>query len=225
MQESMQIKAMFDSIALRYDFLNHLLSLGLDFYWRNIMAEELLPLKKGSLICDLATGTGDSAKVLLKKDYKIVGVDLSLDMLKISKKKLNKYGFFSLCGSAYALPFKDETFDALTCAFGIRNMHATDLALTEIFRVIKKGGKVVFLEFSIPNRIFLPVYKIYMKYLMPNIAKLFSKKEAYIYLWDSINNFPKPEKFADFLLSAGFKGVVQKSLSFGTVYVHKAFKI
>jgi demethylmenaquinone methyltransferase/2-methoxy-6-polyprenyl-1,4-benzoquinol methylase len=225
MNESFQIKAMFDSIARRYDFLNHLLSLGQDYYWRYAMLKELMPLKKNSIICDLATGTGDSALVLTRRGFNVIGVDLSLDMLKIAKKKHIKGKFFPINGSAYTLPFKDETFDAITCAFGIRNMHVTKVALKEVFRVIKRGGKVVFLEFSLPEGFFLKVYRLYMKFFVPNLARVFSKKDAYEYLWDSIYKFPKPDVFEDMLLEAGFHSVSQKGLSFGTVYIHKAFKL
>jgi len=225
MEESFQIKAMFDNIARKYDFLNHLLSFGQDYYWRYAMLKELLPLKKNSTVCDLATGTGDSAFVLTKRGYNVTGVDLSLDMLKIAKKKHNKGKFFPISGSAYTLPFKDETFDAITCSFGIRNMHVTELALKEIFRVIKVGGKAVFLEFSLPEGTFLKIYRLYMQFLVPNLARFFSKKDAYVYLWDSIKKFPDPDRFADMLLKAGFNSVSQKALSFKTVYIHKAFKL
>ena len=224
MQESHNIKAMFDNIANKYDFLNHLLSLGLDFCWRKELLNALYPLDIKSIICDLATGTGDSAKVIIKKGFKVVGVDLSLKMIKISKKKLSKKSFFPLCGSGYQLPFKDETFDAVTCAFGIRNMHSIDKALIEIFRILKKGGKAVILEFSLPSGAFKIFYSFYMKYILPNIAALFSEKEAYEYLWNSICNFPSTDEFSDLLIKTGFLGIEQKSMSFGTVYIHKAYK-
>jgi len=224
MQESLQIKAMFDNIANKYDFLNHLLSLGQDFYWRKEMLKALYPLEKSSIVCDLATGTGDSAKVIIKKGFNVFGVDLSPKMLQISKRKLSNFSFYPLCGSGYQLPFKDETFDAVTCAFGIRNMHSIDMALTEIFRVLKKGGKSVFLEFSVPSNIFKAIYAFYMKYILPNIAAMFSEKQAYEYLWESICSFPEPDEFANILIKAGFVGVEQTSLSLGTVYIHKAFK-
>lgn len=225
MQESLQIKAMFDNIANKYDFLNHFLSLGQDFYWRKAMVKALYPVKKNSLICDLATGTGDSAKEIIKRGFKVVGVDLSSAMLSISKKKLYDKPFLPLCGSGYALPFKNDTFDAITCAFGIRNMHSIDLALKEIYRVLKKGGKAVFLEFSTPTNFFKPVYSFYMRYILPNLAGVFSKKDAYEYLWESISSFPLPDKFADILIQSGFSSIEQTSLSFGTVYIHKAYKL
>lgn len=224
MQESLQIKAMFDNIANKYDFLNHLLSLGQDFYWRKEMARALYPLEKNSLVCDLATGTGDSAKEIVKRGFKVIGVDLSSTMLNISKKKLYHKPFIPLCGSSYELPFKDGTFDAITCAFGIRNMYLIEMALKEIRRVLKKGGKAVFLEFTIPNNSIKQIYAFYMKYILPNIAGIFSEKSAYEYLWESINNFPAANKFADILIQAGFNGVEQIPLSFGTVYIHKAHK-
>lgn len=225
MEETFKIKALFDNIAEKYDFLNHLLSFFQDFYWRHVMAEELYPLQNNGLICDLATGTGDSALVILKKGFHVIGVDISLEMLSRTGKKIGKKRFSPLCASAYTLPFKDDTFDALTCAFGIRNMHATDMALSEIYRIIKKGGKAIFLEFSMPEGFFLHLYRFYLCKIMPNIARFFSNKEAYDYLWSSIETFPKPKKFEELLFNAGFKAVIQKSMSFKCVYLHKAYKI
>ncbi|GAB4435784.1 MAG: bifunctional demethylmenaquinone methyltransferase/2-methoxy-6-polyprenyl-1,4-benzoquinol methylase UbiE [bacterium] len=223
MKETKTIKEMFDNIVGSYDFLNHTLSFFQDYYWRYQMFRELLPLKEG-LVMDLATGTGDSAKGVLKRGCKVLGVDLSFKMLYKTKKKLKGENFIPLTASGYELPFKSDTFSAITCAFGIRNMHDTVNALKEIRRVLKKGGKVVFLEFCMPEGVFKHPYRLYLKRIMPLMASLFSRKEAYDYLYHSIENFPKPDEFSDLLMSAGFNGYKRKPLSFGTVYIHRAHK-
>lgn len=223
MKETKNIKRMFDNIVENYDFLNHTLSLFQDYYWRCEMLKELLPVK-GNKLLDLATGTGDSALGSIKKGFTIIGVDLSYKMLCKTKRKLNNAAFFPLTASAYELPFKDESFDAITCAFGIRNMHETKEALKEINRVLKRGGKVAFLEFSMPQGRIKYLYRFYLKYVMPFVASLFSKKEAYDYLYQSIENFPKPYEFSDLLKSTNFSCCKIKPLSFGTVYVFTAYK-
>jgi demethylmenaquinone methyltransferase/2-methoxy-6-polyprenyl-1,4-benzoquinol methylase len=224
MKESSRIKQMFDEIVESYDFLNHTLSFFQDYYWRRRMTTELLPFNCG-LVMDLATGTGDSALGILKSGSKVVGVDLSFKMLSETKKKIFTADFMPATASAYELPFLESTFDAVTCAFGIRNMHETQDALNEIFRIIKKGGVVVFLEFSLPRGFIKIPYSLYLRHIMPNIARMFSKKEAYDYLWESIEKFPTPEKFSEQILNAGFSCCQYTSLSMGCVHIHKAFKL
>lgn len=224
MKETQTIKAMFDNIAERYDFLNHLLSFFQDFYWRHVMNSELLPAAD-VIVLDLATGTGDSAKGAIKRGFRVVGVDLSYKMLYKTKKKVLSKNFTAVAASGYQLPYKDESFGAVTCAFGIRNMHETVSALKEINRVIKRGGKAIFLEFTMPEAPFKYVYRLYLKYFMPAIASLFSKKDAYDYLWQSIENFPNPDVFSELLKEAGFSAAKKKALSFGCVYVITAYKL
>jgi len=214
---------LFDAIDAHYDFLNHLLSLYMDVHWRRVMVRALLPLK-GPLVLDLATGTGDSANGLLKKGLKVVGLDISFNMLLRAKEKINSPDYNLVAGSGYNLPFRDETFDGLTCAFGIRNMHRTPEALKEIFRVMKKGGKAVFLEFSMPAGLFGGPYRFYLKKILPNIAAPFSNKNAYVYLGDSIEAFHKPDEFCNLITGAGFASCEKKPLCIGNVYIHKGLK-
>jgi len=223
MKETKTIKGMFDNIVESYDFLNHTLSFFQDYYWRYQMFSEVLPAKD-MMVLDLATGTGDSAKVSIKHGFKVIGVDLSYKMLYKTKKKMASDSFAPLCASGYELPFKNESFSVITCAFGIRNMHETPLALKEINRVLKKGGKVIFLEFSMPKTLFQYPYRFYLKYVMPFIASFFSRKEAYDYLYQSIENFPKPDEFSCLLKEANFTACKVKPLSLGTVFVITAFK-
>ena len=219
-----KIKDMFDNIVERYDFLNHTLSFYQDYYWRYRMTNELNPIN-GKLIMDLAVGTGDSSIGIIKRGGRVIGVDLSYKMLSKAKKKFINKPFSSIQASVYELPFKDECFDGLCCAFGIRNMHERNRALKEIYRVLKRNSYAVFLEFSNPQGFIRPIYRFYLKYIMTNLASLFSKRSAYVYLRKSIEEFPLPEKFQDEILSSGFNGCEYYPLSFGTVYIHKAYKI
>lgn len=214
---------MFDDIAKRYDLLNHLLSLGQDFYWRRVMTREL-SAQPGQLILDLAAGTGDSSLGLLKQGAEVIGLDLSHNMLAIARAKLAGMSFAAVQGSAYAMPFHDSSFDGLTCAFGIRNMPETPKALAEIFRVLKPGGRMVILEFSMPTGWFRPMYRLYLRAVIPAISQVLSDRSAYEYLGDSIEKFYTPPAFRELLHRAGFTAIKQIPLSLGTVYAHAAQK-
>lgn len=218
MKETQEIKSMFDKIVGKYDFLNRVLSLGQDILWRKKMAKEFVGKDK-HLLLDLATGTGDSAKEFLKKNIKVIGVDISFEMLKFATKKFQN-NFIPVCASAYQLPFKNKAFDAVTCAFGIRNMRETEIALKEIHRLIKDEGKIIILEFSLPSGFFRKPYLFYLKKIVPFIASLFSVRSAYEYLASSIEDFYKPEDFMNLLENCGFKNIRIHSLSFGTVYLY-----
>ncbi|WP_353683788.1 ubiquinone/menaquinone biosynthesis methyltransferase [Thermodesulfovibrio sp. 3907-1M] len=223
MKETQQIKSMFDRIVGRYDFLNHLLSFGQDFFWRKKMAEHAVN-GGTTIVLDLATGTADSARALLKRGAKVVGVDISFEMLrtgnkKIKKKKRNAF-FSAVVASGYRLPFRDECFDAVTCAFGIRNMHETESAVKEIYRVIKKGGRIVILEFSIPDGFFRKPYLLYLKKIVPFIASVFSVRSAYEYLGSSIEGFYKPREIIKLLENCSFRNIKAIPLSFRSVYLY-----
>jgi demethylmenaquinone methyltransferase / 2-methoxy-6-polyprenyl-1,4-benzoquinol methylase len=213
----------FDDIAQRYDFLNHLLSAGQDYYWRRAMVRALAP-SPGELILDLASGTGDSARGIAKKGVDVVGIDISFNMLSLAKQKLRRMQYRVVQGSGYSMPFRTETFDGAVCAFGIRNMHETADAIREIFRVMKKGGRMVFLEFSMPRGIIRRPYLFYLRKVLPAAASLFSSREEYDYLGDSIEKFYSPETFAQLLMDAGFSRCEKTGLSLGCVYIHKAYK-
>ncbi len=213
----------FDTIVDRYDFLNHVLSVGQDFYWRWVMVRELNPLK-GDRVLDLATGTGDSAKAIVGRGVTVAGVDISFNMLLRAKQKITDAPYAVLAGSAYAMPFKSGIFDGATCAFGIRNMHDTTKALKEIHRVLKKGGKMVFLEFSMPQGLLRRPYSIYLGKILPFVAGIFSRRDAYDYLADSIEKFYTPEDFSRLIMKAGFSRCDKIRLSLGCVYIHTAYK-
>lgn len=224
-----EIKSMFDKIVARYDFLNRLLSLCQDIFWRKKMAEKVVN-KDTRVVLDLATGTADSAIALMKKGVNVFGIDISFEMLNAGKRKISKWmsknqhknitsSFFPVSGSAYFLPFKDESFDAVSCVFGIRNMHKTEKALKEIYRVLKPEAKLIIVEFSLPEGFLKKPYLFYLKKIVPAIASLFSVRSAYEYLGNSIEGFYSPAQFVEILKKCGFKNIEAKPLSFGCVYI------
>ncbi|MDI1472029.1 MAG: ubiquinone/menaquinone biosynthesis methyltransferase [Thermodesulfovibrio sp.] len=228
MKEQKHIKSMFDKIVARYDFLNHFLSFGQDIFWRKKMAEEAV-LNQNEIILDLATGTADSAIALIKKGAKVIGVDISFEMLKTGVLKIknqitNSALFYPINASGYQIPLRDNSVDAVTCAFGIRNMYETKKVLMEIYRVIKKNGRVVVLEFSLPKNVLQKPYLFYLKKIIPFIASVFSVKSAYEYLGTSIEAFYKPHDFTNLLIDCGFKNIKAIPLSFGCVYLYIGIK-
>jgi demethylmenaquinone methyltransferase/2-methoxy-6-polyprenyl-1,4-benzoquinol methylase len=222
-----QVAEMFDDIAVRYDFLNRFLSAGIDVRWRK---KALLQLKdiNPKFILDVATGTADVAIMASKmlKSEKITGIDISEGMLEIGRQKIKKLHLENrielIGGDSEAIKFNDNSFDAVTVAFGVRNFQQLEKGLNEIKRVLKPGGKLVVLEFSKPS---LPlvktIYNVYMKTVTPNMGKLFSKnKEAYKYLDESIKKFPEGKQFIKILNDLGYHNTYQKPLSLGicTIY-------
>lgn len=222
-----QVATMFDQIAFRYDFLNRLLSGGIDVYWRKKALKQLKSLQP-ALMLDVATGTGDVAIMANKylRPKKIIGIDISAGMLELGKKKvakllLNNEIEFQL-GDSEAIKFDDNTFDAITVAFGVRNFEDLELGLREMLRVLKPGGKLVVLEFSRPKQTaFKGLYNFYMKAVAPQAGRWLSKnKEAYQYLHSSVKAFPEGETFLHILQKVGFIETSLKSLSLGicTIY-------
>lgn len=222
-----QVAEMFDDIAVRYDFLNRFLSAGIDVRWRK---KALLQLKdiNPKFILDVATGTADVAIMASKmlKPEKITGIDISEGMLEIGRQKIKKLHLENrielVGGDSEAIKFDDNSYDAVTVAFGVRNFQQLEKGLNEIKRVLKPGGKLVVLEFSKPS---LPlvktIYNVYMKTITPNMGKLFSKnKEAYKYLDESIKKFPEGKQFIKILDDLGYHNTYQKPLSLGicTIY-------
>ncbi len=224
-----QVAHMFDAIAPKYDFLNQLLSLGIHKAWRK-KAIKLLQSQRPGLILDIATGTADFAiEAMRLTPQKVTGVDISEGMLKLGKEKINKLGLQHKIELALAdsenLPFAENSFDAITVGFGVRNFEHLEKGISDMYRVLKPGGTMVILEFSKP-RIF-PVkqlYTIYFKYITPFIGKVFSKNNsAYRYLPESVNAFPDGNNFLDILKKIGLKESKAISLSFGiaSIYISK----
>ena len=221
-----QVAGMFDNIAYRYDFLNRFLSGGIDIIWRKKMLRELKPLAPKTVL-DVATGTGDVAIMaarILKPD-RITGIDISEGMLEIGRKKINKLLLNNkielIKGDSEAINSADNSFDAVTVAFGVRNFENLEKGLSEILRVLRPGGKLVILEFSRPVGSFRWIYNLYMNNLAPFFGKLFCKdKEAYQYLHSSVKAFPEGETFLHILQQVGFSDTSLKRLSLGicTIY-------
>jgi demethylmenaquinone methyltransferase / 2-methoxy-6-polyprenyl-1,4-benzoquinol methylase len=222
-----QVAGMFDSIAPKYDFVNRFLSAGIDITWRKKaigFLKDIAPKK----ILDVATGTADVAimaeKILAPKE--IIGIDISDGMLEIGRQKIatnNKQEIIKLYnGDSAAIQYEDNSFDAVTVSFGVRNFEFLEKGLSEIKRVLRPGGKLVVLEFSRPkNFVVKGFYNFYMKVISPNVAKMFSKnKEAYAYLDKSIQAFPERENFVAILNKVGFTNTIHKPLSLGICSIY-----
>ena len=222
---------MFDNIAWRYDFLNHLFSVRIDKIWRRKAVNELRRLQPSEIL-DVATGTADLALALQKRlsPKHITGIDISEGMLEIGRQKVKKRGLEQqislLSGDSEGMPFGDNAFDAVTVAFGVRNFEHLRKGLCEMFRVLKPGGKVVVLEFSIPpNRIFRNIFHFYFFRILPFVGRMVSKDiQAYNYLPKSVQSFPHGEEFRKKMESCGFSQVNSKLLSFGIASLYTGTK-
>ena len=229
---TLQTRKMFTSIAPRYDFLNRLLSVGQDKYWRQ-RAIDLLDPMGNERILDVATGTGDMVIEVAKRNLsvQIFGIDFSQRMLDLGRIKIARNGYNQAVslqiGSGECLPFADESFDGVICAFGIRNFADVQLGLREFFRVLKPGGRVVVLEFSIPQNQFLKTaYEWYFNLILPKIGNIISGHlNAYSYLPESVANFPSQKKFIKWIEKIGFKKVSFSELTFGIVSIHRGYKV
>jgi demethylmenaquinone methyltransferase / 2-methoxy-6-polyprenyl-1,4-benzoquinol methylase len=222
-----QVAAMFDDIAFKYDFLNRFLSAGIDIKWRKKAIKQLSALAPKRIL-DVATGTADVAIMAsgILKPEKIVGIDISDGMLEVGRKKIEKAGLQHIIellnGDSETINFEDSSFDAVTVAFGVRNFQHLEKGLSEIYRVLKPGGKLVVLEFSKPK---MPgvkgMYNLYMKIVCPNVGKLFSKnRNAYKYLDESIQKFPEGNNFTNILDNLGYKNSYCKTLSLGICSIY-----
>lgn len=225
-----QIKNMFNQIAFRYDFLNHILSMGIDFYWRKEVVKQAQKANPSKII-DLATGTADLAIALsIIKNTKIIGLDISKEMLNIANEKINKKNLSNrvnvIEGDGESIPLKSEIFDLATISFGIRNYENPNKGLQEINRVLTNQGKIIILEFSKPSNFLIEkLYGLYFSRIVPFIGGLFSQKKAYTYLPSSVETFPSGEKFKDLLTKNGFASIKSKPLTFGIVTIYTATKI
>ncbi|RLB67729.1 MAG: bifunctional demethylmenaquinone methyltransferase/2-methoxy-6-polyprenyl-1,4-benzoquinol methylase UbiE [Deltaproteobacteria bacterium] len=225
-QKSRAVQEMFTAIAPRYDFLNRLLSLGIDRQWRNFVGRRLADLNR-PLVLDVACGTADLGLAIRQQNpgAKIVGLDFSLQMLILAGEKIRRLpeaeAFELLAGSAEDLPFTRRKFDALTIAFGIRNVIDRPRALREFYRVLKPGGRLVILEFSMPDQPLLrSLYRLYFLRVLPFIGGLFARRSAYQYLPESVVRFPEREEFVRMVQDAGFGRLRYHSLTGGIVTVY-----
>jgi demethylmenaquinone methyltransferase/2-methoxy-6-polyprenyl-1,4-benzoquinol methylase len=224
-----QIAAMFNSIAPKYDFLNHTLSFGIDKIWRR-KAIRLISGCSPETILDVATGTGDFAIAAMKTGArKITGIDISSEMVAVGQEKIRKMELEErislMTGDSEDIHFPDQSFDVATVAFGVRNFENLSRGLDELFRVLKQGGSLCVLEFSNPrNPIVRFGYRFYSKNLMPWFGRLISgDKSAYTYLPESVEEFPDGEKFITFMRESGFVQITEFRLTFGiaSIYIGK----
>ncbi len=215
---------MFGSIATRYDLANHLLSCGIDFYWRKRAAEIVARWRPNNIV-DLATGTGDLALALQKKlpDAEIVGVDFLVEMLELAKRKGVRQ---TVVANAMKLPFADASLDCVTIAFGLRNMQDWEEALGEMSRVLNANGHLLVLEFSLPaNSILRAIYRFYLHRCLPILGSFLTKKKsAYDYLGDSIEEFPSGNAMFRLMAANGFTRATFKPLTGGIVTIYTAEK-
>ncbi|GAB5399173.1 MAG: bifunctional demethylmenaquinone methyltransferase/2-methoxy-6-polyprenyl-1,4-benzoquinol methylase UbiE [Aureisphaera sp.] len=224
-----QVEEMFDTISGNYDGLNRVISLGSDVKWRKKVVQ-MIAAHNPKAVLDIATGTGDLALQFSKNipDAKVVGLDLSEGMLSVARKKATNSAtdVTFVKGDSEALPFEDNSFDAITVSFGIRNFENLEKGLSEILRVLSPGGLFVILETSVPTRFpWKQGYYIYTKGVLPVIGKLFSKdKVAYKYLCESASVFPFGEKLNNILRKIGFIEVENKPQTLGVATIYLATK-
>lgn len=222
---------MFDQIAFRYDFMNHFLSAGIDRVWRK-KAIKTLRKDAPKKILDVASGTGDMALLAsrLLKPEKIIGIDISAQMLEIANKKVEKEGLKGVIelqiSDSEAINFPENTFDAVIVAFGVRNFESLEKGLSEMLRVQKPGSRLVVLEFSKPkHKVIRRLYNWYMGIAALKIAQRFRQnKEAYRYLFESANSFPDRHKFVDILNQVGYSDTGFKPLSLGICCIYTGRK-
>ncbi|MCK6605766.1 MAG: bifunctional demethylmenaquinone methyltransferase/2-methoxy-6-polyprenyl-1,4-benzoquinol methylase UbiE [Ignavibacteriaceae bacterium] len=216
-----EVRKMFDSIARSYDFLNHLLSFGIDYYWRK-KAIKLTGLNSNTVLLDVACGTGDFAIEAKKHGVKkIYGADFSFNMLSIFDKKAEWIRGKEFQTAAEHMPVKPASVTNITVAFGVRNFYDIPLAFREFSRVLTPGGKATILEFRMPtNPLIKLVYRFYFKVILPLVGKIFSgHSSAYNYLPDSVEEFDRNVDLKKIFLESGFSKVDVHSLTFGTVQV------
>ena len=214
---------MFGRIAQRYDLANHLLSGGIDFWWRR-QAANIVAGWQPKQVLDLATGSGDLALAIIRRLplVEITAADFSAEMLEVARRKGVAR---TIIADALALPFADESFDCVTVAFGLRNMADWAAALREMARVLRDGGHLLVLDFSVPTGVLRPVYRAYLHYILPRFASLVTgQKDAYDYLGASIECFPSGEKMVSLIETNGFRSAVARPLTGGVAAIYVARK-
>ncbi len=227
LNKKQQVAEMFDSIAFRYDFLNRFLSAGIDVGWRKKAINQIKTIQPKKVL-DVATGTADVALMTFKMLHpeKIIGIDISEGMLELGRQKIEKLGLTNsielLKGDSENISFEDNSFDAITVAFGVRNFENLEMGLKEMHRVLRPGGKLVVLEFSKPKQtVFKIFYNLYMNHIAPSFGKAFSKNDnAYQYLNDSVQAFAEGETFLTIMKDAGFTDTYLKSLTLGICSIY-----
>lgn len=222
-KQAVDVAAMFDTVAQRYDIVNDILSLGQTRLWRRAVLNAVNPAI-GDVVLDLAAGTGTSSEPFHERGATVIPCDFSLGMLRVGRRRLPHLPF--VAGDGMHLPFADNTFDAVTISFGLRNIQDTRAGLSELLRVTRPGGRIVVCEFSQPT--WSPFRTLYMEYLMkalPAIAKKTSSNpEAYVYLAESIREWPAQRQLAEMIRDCGWSKVRWRNLTGGIVALHVAIK-
>ena len=227
------VNKVFDSVAFRYDLMNDLMSAGLHRLWKDNFIDWLAPRKNTHLL-DVAGGTGDIAFRFInrtKNQAAVTVIDRNENMLKEGKRRSNggklETDLEWVCGDAMKLPFKSEVFDYYTISFGIRNVLDLKQCLSEAFRVLKPGGRIMILEFSkVENQTLNKIYDAFSFNIVPRLGKLIANDaESYQYLIESIRKFPSQEKLANLVTEAGFRQVKYRNLTQGVVAMHSGWKI
>lgn len=217
------VAGMFDDVAKRYDITNTVLSLGQVYVWRAAV-REALRITPGMKVLDIAAGTGTSSVSYAEAGADVVALDFSIGMVTVGKERQPQMDF--IAGDATALPFDDNTFDAVTISYGLRNVNDPDLAMREMLRVVRPGGTLVICEFSTPSwKPFRSLYNYYLGTVMPKISSIVSSDtEAYDYLMESILDWPDQLGLASRIQEAGWRSVDYRNLSGGIVALHRAVK-
>lgn len=230
MAKKEKVQEMFNGIAPKYDLLNHLLSMGIDKSWRRKAMRELEGGRRRTVL-DIACGTGDfSIEALRHGVERVVGADISENMLAVAREKAREKGLEDRLefryGDSENLDFEDGTFDAVTVAFGVRNFEHLERGLAEMCRVLRPGGKVVVLEFSTPERFPMKqLYRFYFKQILPRVGGLVSgDRKAYEYLPASVFAFPQGDRFLQIMRSCGYRNVAQRRLTFGIASLYTGEK-
>ena len=230
MPEGTVVERMFADIAGRYDLANHLLSGGLDFYWRHVLARTAKGCRP-RVVLDLATGSGDVAFALRRKlggEVDITGLDFCRPMLERAEAKKRANPIYRdikfVLGDCHTLPMADQSIDVITLAFGLRNLEERDRSLREMLRVLRRPqGTLIVLEFTQPVPWLKPFYFPYIKHVLPRLAGLITgNREAYRYLAASIASFPTKESLSEEIRAAGFSRITARAMSFSTVAIHMA---
>jgi len=229
MAKKEEVQEIFNDIAGKYDLLNRLLSMKIDKIWRR-KAMKIVKRTKAKKVLDVACGTGDFAIAAYKAGaQEVVGIDISIDMINIGVKKIEKLGLQNsitlLYGDSEEIDYKDNEFDIVTVAFGVRNFEHLKKGISDMYRVLKPGGQIIILEFSQPKHFPVKqIYNFYFKNILPFIGgKVSGNKKAYKYLYDSVMAFPYGDEFLDIMEECGFSYVEQHQLSFGiaSLYIGK----
>lgn len=223
------VGSLFDSIAGTYDRFNHLLSMNVDRRWRRRAVRRMTRCES---VLDVAVGTADLSLEIIRQDKasKVTGIDISRGMMEVGKEKVGKAGLSErisfLEASAFGMPFGDGSFDAVTCAYGVRNFAELDKGLSEMHRVLRNGGELMILEFSYPeNPLVRRIYDLFFTHIMPLVGKAVSRNGgAYIYFRNSVKEFIWGEEMASKIASAGFRNVRFKTMTFGISTVYYAEK-